>query len=203
MLELFKNTDPIDLNLPEASVWYYPDYFNSIESNTYFETLLTETQWQQDDIRVYGKIHPQPRLTHLFANNDAPYSYSNITMYPSVFPEVLLNIKTKAEQVLNVKFSTCLANLYRDGNDSNGWHADNEKELGPNPIIASVSLGGERWFHLKHKTNKQIKRKILLESGSLLVMGKGTQENYLHQIPKTKKVVAPRINLTFRRVFEK
>lgn len=201
MLNLFDEySEYIDMDLPGADIVYYPNFLPQEEVVTLFKSLFSEVDWLQDDICVYGKTYPQPRLTHLFAENDIPYSYSNVTMYPSPFSEVLFSIKKRIENITGAKFTTCLANLYRDGNDSNGWHADDEKELGQDPIIASVSLGAERWFHLKHKTDRSIKKKLLLKPGSLLLMGSGTQQNYLHQIPKTKKVAAPRINLTYRKI---
>ena len=120
-------------------------------------------------------------------------------MHPEVFTKELHFIKQKIEAFSNSKFNSVLLNLYRHGNDSNGWHADNEKELGPEPIIASVSFGEERWFHFKHKT-KDLKQKILLQHGSLLLMRDSTQEHWLHQLPKSKKILKPRVNLTFRRI---
>ena len=119
-------------------------------------------------------------------------------MYPYQFTNELLEIKSEVEVIVNENFSTCLLNLYRNGQDSNGWHADNEKELGKNPIIASVSFGTNRMFHLKHRYKPELKHKLILESGSLLIMKGETQHNWLHQIPKTKKNVGARINLTFR-----
>ena len=119
-------------------------------------------------------------------------------MHPELFTDSLLKIKSKVETKTKVKFTTCLANLYRDGNDSNGWHADNEKELGKNPVIASITLGAARYFNLKHREDKNLKQKLLLENGSLLLMQGSTQHHWLHQIAKTKKEVKPRINLTFR-----
>jgi len=188
----------ITLDLPNADISYVENFFSTEESQKLFNTLLHKIPWQQDDIKVFGKVYKQPRLTALFANNSKPYSYSNITMYPHEFSKELFAIKTKVESFSQVKFTTCLANLYRDGNDSNGWHADNEKELGKNPIIASVSFGASRFFHLKHKEDKLIKKKLELQSGSLLLMKGATQHHYLHQIAKTKRQVSPRINLTFR-----
>lgn len=188
----------IDLNLPDSNITYHPEFFNHEKANWYFNRLLETIPWQQDNITVFGKTYKQPRLTALFANNQKPYTYSNITMYPLVFTNYLINIKTKIEQEIQNNFTTCLLNLYRDGNDSNGWHADNEHELGKNPIIASVSLGAERLFKLKHKTNKNLKKDVVLEHGSLLLMSGKTQHNWLHQVPKTKKIVGKRINLTFR-----
>ena len=190
--------EDISLNLPDSDIKYYPNFFNKEAADAYFNLLLKDINWQQDDITIFGKTYKQPRLTALFGNNGKPYSYSNITMYPENFSEELQQIKNKVETKVNAKFTTCLANLYRNGNDSNGWHADNEKELGQNPIIASVSFGAERYFHLKHKHDKSLKQKLLLQHGSLLLMQGKTQHHWLHQIAKTKKEIGQRINLTFR-----
>lgn len=198
-MDLFSSQNaPIRLPIIDAEVIYYPSFFKQKKANDLFKILSDTIQWQQDDIRVYGKVYPQPRLTALYANNSNKYSYSNITMVPHQFTKELLDIKKEIENVSSTIFTTCLLNLYRDGQDSNGWHADNEKELGPNPIIASVSFGEERWFHFKHKSEKKINQKILLQHGSLLIMSGTTQENWLHQLPKSKKITKPRINLTFR-----
>ncbi|GAA4274398.1 alpha-ketoglutarate-dependent dioxygenase AlkB [Aquimarina gracilis] len=190
--------EPISLKMPDAEVIYFPSFFNKVLATDFFERLSKTIKWQQDNITVYGKTYPQPRLTALYAINNNSYRYSGITMNPKPFTEELLAIKEKVDIACNVSFTTCLLNQYRDGQDSNGWHSDNEKELGTNPIIASLSFGAERWFHFKHKTDKQLKRKILLENGSLLLMKGTTQEFWLHQIPKSKKILHPRINLTFR-----
>ena len=188
----------IDLKLKDAEILYYPNVFSEEESALYFKNILEHTFWQQDNITLFGKTYKQPRLTALYANNNKPYSYSNITMTPHVFSNELLTIKQKIETITSETFTTCLLNLYRDGNDSNGWHADNEKELGVNPVIASVSFGADRIFHLKHRTEKKLKHKLLLKHGSLLLMKGSTQHNWLHQLPKTKRKISPRINLTFR-----
>jgi alkylated DNA repair dioxygenase AlkB len=186
-----------NLNLPDSGITYYPDFLED-RADAYFEQLRNEVPWQQDDIRVFGKVYAQPRLTALYGNNGKPYSYSNITMRPHDFTEALLEIKKRVETLTDVVFTTCLLNLYRDGKDSNGWHADNEKELGRNPVIASVTLGQERYFHLKHRKNRSLKHKIFLQHGSLLLMEGATQHHWLHQIPKTAKPIGERINLTFR-----
>ncbi|KJD33482.1 2OG-Fe(II) oxygenase [Tamlana nanhaiensis] len=191
-------TNAIDLKLKDAEVIYYPNFFTTKEANTLFEALLNEVKWQQDTIKMFGKTHLQPRLTAFFANNQNRYKYSNIIMQPEMFNANLSRIKTIIENELKIEFTSCLANLYRTGNDSNGWHADNEKELGEQPIIASVSFGAERVFHFKHRTDKQLKHKLILQNGSLLLMQGDTQNNWLHQIPKTKKTIGKRINLTFR-----
>jgi alkylated DNA repair dioxygenase AlkB len=188
----------INLNLKDGEVTYYPNFFNTNEANLYLDILSKKLDWKQDDITIFGKTYLQPRLTAFYAENLNTYKYSNITMKPHSFKDELLEIKEKIETKLRIKFTSCLANLYRDGKDSNGWHADDEKELGKNPTIASVSFGAERIFHFKHKKNSALKSKLVLEHGSLLLMQGATQHNWLHQIPKTKKQIGKRINLTFR-----
>ncbi|TYB70481.1 alpha-ketoglutarate-dependent dioxygenase AlkB [Bizionia saleffrena] len=191
-------SEEIRLNLPDAEISYFPNFFSATEAQQYYHSILNTTHWQHDDITVFGKTHKQPRLTALFALNNNSLKYSNITMHPSTFTPTLKEIKSKIERVCNIKFTTCLANLYRDGEDSNGWHADNEKQLGRNPVIASVTFGQPRFFHLKHRTHKELRHKLLLENGSLLLMQGETQHHWLHQIAKTKRKINPRINLTFR-----
>lgn len=191
-------TEPQTLELPDANITYYPNFLDLKDVDGYFEVFKNTIPWQQDDIRIFGKTYAQPRLTALFGNNGKPYSYSNITMQPHDFTRELLAIKEKIEVISKNSFTTCLLNLYRDGKDSNGWHADNEKELGENPVIASISLGQERYFHLKHRQRKELKHKLLLEHGSLLLMKGTTQHHWLHQIPKTAKPISERINLTYR-----
>ncbi len=187
----------IPLGLPDSDISYFPGFFDANLANAYFDALLSGVPWRQDHIKVYGKTYPQPRLTALYGNNGKAYCYSNVVMVPNVFTPLLLDIKEKVEKNANTQFTTCLLNLYRNGSDSNGWHADNEKELGKNPIIASVTLGQERYFHLKHRY-KALKHKIMLGHGSLLVMKGETQHQWLHQIPKTTRPLTPRMNLTFR-----
>lgn len=195
---LFGVQNNTTIGLKDAKISYDEHFLSHNEASTYFDVLRKETDWQQDRIKVFGKEYDQPRLTALYADNKNPYTYSNITMHPTPFSPVLLEIKSKIEKTLNQTFTTCLLNLYRNGQDSNGWHADNEKELGKNPVIASVSLGAERLFHMKHRTDKTQKLRLNLAHGSLLVMSGSTQHHWLHQIPKTKKNVGERINLTFR-----
>ena len=188
----------INLNLKDADIAYFPEFFTESESAGYFDKIATETPWRQDDIQLFGKKYKQPRLTALYGDNKKAYSYSGIIMHPLEFTPTLLKIKNRIEDRLNLGFTSCLLNLYRDGQDSNGWHADDEKELGKNPVIASVSFGQERIFHLKHKTDRDLKYKIVLKNGSLLLMKGTTQHYWLHQLPKTKKKIKQRINLTFR-----
>lgn len=197
MNPLFQS-ESIVLNLPNAEIIYYPHFFDKKEADAILAQLTNDIPWQQDDIRVFGKIHPQPRLTALFGNEGKTYTYSNIKMQPHPWTPLLQKIKSLVENVSNTDFSTVLLNQYRNGKDSNGWHADDEKELGANPIIASVSFGTERVFQLKHNSISGLKQNILLEHGSLLVMKGTTQHFWKHQIPKTSKTIGSRINLTFR-----
>jgi len=190
--------EKIKFTVPDASIEYYPNFFGEERANELFEKLQHEIPWQQDNITVFGKSHPQPRLTALFGNEGKPYRYSNIVMQPNPWNALLMFIKNEIEELCNENFTTVLLNYYRDGKDSNGWHADNERELGRNPVIASVSFGAERFFHLQHNSIKEQKLKINLEHGSLLLMKGETQHFWKHQIPKTAKPIGPRINATFR-----
>lgn len=190
--------EPIIVNLPNADITYFPSFFENNIAKGIYDELLHGIPWHQDNIKVFGKMHAQPRLTALFGNDSKPYSYSNITMQPHPWNLLLQKIKSHVESVVETQFTTVLLNYYRDGRDSNGWHADNEKELGQNPVIASLSFGCERIFQLKHNTIPALRKNILLENGSLLVMKGETQHYWKHQIPKTNRPIEGRINLTFR-----
>ncbi|MQP24804.1 alpha-ketoglutarate-dependent dioxygenase AlkB [Flavobacterium sp. LMO8] len=199
MLDLFPK-EKIILPLPDAVFEFYPNFFNQEEADMLFEKLMNETPWQQDDITIFGKKVAQPRLTCLFGNEGKPYSYSRLTMQPHTWNPTMMFIKKKVDKISEQNFTTVLANLYRNEKDSNGWHADNEKELGRNPIIASVSFGEERKFQLKHISDKNVKLSLNLNHGSLLVMKEGSQIYYKHQIPKATQPKNARINLTFRTI---
>ncbi|MCA0132069.1 alpha-ketoglutarate-dependent dioxygenase AlkB family protein [Winogradskyella alexanderae] len=190
------------LKLPNAQLIYFPNFISRPKADEYFNTINKETNWQHDDITVFGKTYKQPRLTALYGASGKPYRYSDIIMYPEPFTYDLKIIKKEVETKSQVKFNTVLINLYRNGSDSNGWHADNEKELGKNPVIASISLGEERPFHFKHRKLKTERHKLLLQHGSLLIMKGEMQHFWLHQIAKTKKEIGPRINLTFRKLID-
>lgn len=199
MLNLFPE-EKIILDLPDAIFEYYPNFFTQEKADELYKLLLENTLWQQDTITVYGKDHLQPRLTALYGNEGKPYKYSNIIMNPHPWNEYLIHIKELVEDVAQHTFTTVLLNLYRNERDSNGWHADKEKELGRDPIIASISLGEERIFQLKHNTKKEAKQNLILEHGSLILMKEGSQINYKHQIPKSISSKKTRINLTFRTI---
>lgn len=189
--------EKITFDLPDAEIGYYREFFSLEKANELFQLLQKEIPWQQDNITVFGKTHLQPRLTALFGNEGKPYGYSGIVMQPHSWSPLIMFIKEEVEAVCRESFTTVLLNKYRDGKDSNGWHADNEKELGRNPTIASVSFGAERVFQLKHNS-LDAKQNIILQHGSLLIMKGSTQHFWKHQIPKTTKPTGIRINLTFR-----
>lgn len=193
--------EEITLPLKDGQFIYYPKFLNEALASELFHSIYKETNWKEDSITIFGKKILQPRLTCLFGNEGKPYSYSGITMYPNNWNKSLLFIKNEIETVCQQNFTTVLANLYRNETDSNGWHADNEKSLGHDPIIASISLGEERLFQIKHNSNKSEKINLILEHGSLLLMKEGSQIHYKHQLPKSKTSKNPRINLTFRTIF--
>ena len=194
MQQSFFNTDL--LALKNAQVKYTPNFFPTAEADIIFQELKQKTPWQEDDIKVFGKIYKQPRLTALYGTKS--YSYASINMHPIPFTATLLKIKDAIEKYSGDQFNVCLLNRYRSGSDSNGWHSDDEKSLGKNPIISSLSFGGTRNFKMRHKTDSTLKFTIPLEHNSLLEMKGETQHFWQHQIPKTKKDVSERINLTFR-----
>lgn len=189
-----------ELELHKASIQYFPEFFTAEESDQLYAQLKEECAWRSDRIQVFGKWYDQPRLTALYGEEGRSYTYSGIAMNPLPFTPLLQSIKSRVEAVSKEHFSSCLLNYYRDGNDSNGWHADDEPELGTNPVIASISLGVPRFFHLRPKKGPRETYKLLLSPGSLLLMGGETQHHWQHQIPKSKRITEGRINLTFRQI---
>jgi alkylated DNA repair dioxygenase AlkB len=161
------------------------------------DDLASSIAWRQETATIMGRRVPIPRLTAW--HGEAGYVYSGIAMAPAAWTRPLLELKRCAEAHAGQTFNSVLLNLYRDGRDSVGWHADNERGLGRNPVIASLSLGATRRFQLKHRGNGA-RVALDLTHGSCLVMGGATQHHWLHQLPKTARPVGPRINLTFRRM---
>ena len=178
---------------------YHPLLFDSQEQSLLMNALQEEIPWKQEHIKLFGKTHPTPRLTAWHGDTHCVYKYSGVVNQPFPWTPSLLTIKTRIESLSNgATFNCVLLNFYRDGSDKMGWHSDDEKELGPNPSIASVSFGATRRFDFKHKTEAHNKFSIQLESGSLLLMQGDMQHHWLHQIPAQKRIQEPRINLTFR-----
>lgn len=185
--------------LPNAEFYFQSDFLSHEESDLLYNEFVASIPWQQQQIKIFGKEMTCPRLEAFFATNGKTYGYSGNKLITNEFTPELKAIKARVEKIANTQFNAVLLNYYRDGNDSNGWHADNEKELGKNPIIASLSLGNTRRFDLKH-TTLGIKHQFHLSAGSLLIMSGETQHYWKHQIAKSKKVSAGRINLTFRKI---
>lgn len=188
------------IELQDGELVYIPNFYTTEKSKQIFKTLKKEINWEQRKIVLLGKQFDEPRLSAWYADKNANYSYSGIQLIAQEFTSILQELKKEVEQKSNTTFNSVLLNLYRNGNDSMGWHADDEKELGINPIIASLNFGETRRFKLKHKTNKNLKFEIDLENGSLLIMQGALQHHWMHHIPKTKQQLNERINLTFRKV---
>lgn len=182
----------------KEEVLYYNNFLLNTEAEKLYQNLRTDLDWQQYPIQMFGKTMWQPRLVAWYGDEGIQYTYSQTTLVAKGWNDHLKYIQEQLQDYLGFNFNSVLANLYRDGQDSMGWHSDDEKELGPHPIIASISLGAPRTFQLRKKDDHKIKSSILLESGSLLLMQGNCQKNWQHQIAKTKKVKTPRINLTFR-----
>jgi alkylated DNA repair dioxygenase AlkB len=180
---------------------YLPQFFDSVKASRLFEQLSAPglIPWRQDVIRIGARRIPIPRLNAWYG--DASYAYSGIQLEPLLWIEPLLEIRQRVEVAADTCFNSVLLNLYRDENDSVSWHADDERELGPDPVIGSVSLGESRLFELRPKKARTgERRRLMLEGGSLLIMGKGVQRHYEHRLPKCKTPAGGRINLTFRYV---
>jgi len=189
---------PGRLEMPDAEVVFYRDFFSPSESQRLYDDLLRNVAWKQEIITIMGSKVPIPRLTAWYGDAGRDYSWSGITQHPLLWTPELLRIKGRVENAAGVIFNSVLLNLYRDGRDSVAWHSDDEPELGQNPVIASVSFGATRRFQFKHQQNADLRLSIDLTPGSLLLMRGTTQHYWKHQIPKTKTPCGPRINLTFR-----
>ncbi|RSK49582.1 alpha-ketoglutarate-dependent dioxygenase AlkB family protein [Hymenobacter rigui] len=198
------------LPLPAAELRFDAHFLSPAEADKLLVTLTAEVPWRQDPIRLFGKQVPQPRLTAWYGDAGAAYSYSGLQLEPLPWLPELQQLRRQVEQTTGTRFNSVLLNLYRSGQDSMGYHADDEPELGPEPIIASVTLGATRSFRLKPRpaafpASAPLPEAVSLPltSGSLLVMSGSTQRNWLHALPKTARPVGPRLNLTFRLVSPK
>jgi alkylated DNA repair dioxygenase AlkB len=183
-----------------GEVYYIQQVFSKEKNDEYLHRLMNEIRWMQEPIKIFGKEIMQPRLTAWYGDSDKPYTYSGITMEPNEWIPVLKEIKSVADEYSGSVSSSALLNLYRDGNDGLGWHRDNEKVLGPAPVIASLSFGEQRLFQLRNYADKKQVISLELAHGSLVIMKGYTQKNWEHRIAKTKKFKAPRVNVTFRKV---
>lgn len=183
----------------DGSALIYDDVLEDINQHEVFNELVADVPWQSNTITMFGKQHLEPRRTAWFGEDGATYTYSGIRLSPLPWTTTLLTLRDTCERYSNTSFNSVLLNLYRDGNDKMGWHADNEPELGVEPVIASLSLGVTRRFRFRHRLSKEIVE-CELPSGSLLVMSGATQSFWVHEIPRQVRITEPRINLTFRTI---
>jgi len=184
--------------LRDAELHYLSAFYSRAESQQVMEQLLATVPWQQETLKFGGRQVLVPRLQAWYGELTANYGYSGLHLAPLAWTPALLAIKTKIEKSFDMSFNSVLLNYYRNGRDSVAWHSDDETELGPDPLIASLSFGAERRFEMKHRDGKTPKINIELADGSLLLMGSGMQRHWSHQLPKQPWVTAPRLNLTFR-----
>ena len=192
--------EPGEIKLPDAELFFYPQLLESNQADILLASLRQEIEWTQNTIRFYGKESLVPRLEAWYGDPGKSYSYSGIHMNPKPWTQNLIQIKRAIEPIAKVTFNSVLINYYRDGKDRVAWHSDDEKELGQNPVIGSISLGAERKFKMRHRQYKTngLKYEIMLNHGSFLLMKGTTQHHWMHAIPRTSKPTDPRINLTFR-----
>ena len=202
MIELsFENRLKALKDKNDLNIFYFPNFLSKEKSDILYKKLHSDIPWQKYQIKIFGKTYDQPRLTSFHSIGNKNYNYSQIGIKSNFMNKDLKSLLNQIHKKSDYRFNSVLLNLYRDGMDSNGWHSDNEPELGDDPKIASITLGEERFFHLKHRKIKNLRYKILLKHGSLLLMGEKSQTEWVHQIPKTKKKIKPRINLTYRYIY--
>lgn len=192
-------TNEQELLPTDGSAKFYEWVLGDSDPHVLMQELLESVPWASQTITMFGKQYVEPRRTAWFGDDGASYTYSGITMTPHAWTPVLHSLRNICEERSNSSFNSVLLNLYRDGKDKMGWHADNEPELGTEPVIASLSLGATRKFRFRHRTTKEIVE-CDLPTGSLVVMSGLSQKCWVHEVPQQKRVTSPRINLTFRKI---
>ncbi|HEY6899961.1 MAG TPA: alpha-ketoglutarate-dependent dioxygenase AlkB [Puia sp.] len=185
----------------DGFAYYYGKVFSLADAQRWLERLLVGVEWRNDEVIMLGKRIVTKRKTAWYGDRDYLYTYSSVGRRALGWTSELQEVKARVEEVSGVAYNSCLLNLYHDGAEGMSWHSDDEKELEPGGAIASVSFGAERRFQFKHKRTGEVVE-LLLEAGSLLVMGGVCQTHWLHALPKTKKVGSPRVNLTFRTILD-
>jgi alkylated DNA repair dioxygenase AlkB len=195
------------ISLPDAELVFIENFYPPSVSDAFLAKLSAELAWEQGEITMFGKKVAEPRLSAWYGDAGKNYTYSGKIQVPLLWQPDLLTIKNDLEKTINealksaLTFNSVLCNFYRNGQDSMGFHADNEKELGINPVIASVNFGESRRFIFRRRDDKTIKHEIILTHGSLLVMSGAMQHHWVHAVPKEPKRTKPRINLTFRHIY--
>ena len=188
----------IALDLPDGAARYWPAAFEATEATRLMADLRHGIDWRDEEILLFGRRVAVPRRVAWYGDPGASYTYSGTPHHPEPWTPALTRTRERVQQVTGARFNAVLLNLYRDGRDGMGWHADDEPELGPNPVIASVSLGATRRFCLRHRRRRDLRIDLPLAHGSLLLMSGATQHHWVHALPKTTAPVGERINLTFR-----
>jgi alkylated DNA repair dioxygenase AlkB len=186
--------------IPDGELACWPAAFAPAEADVLFARLRHEVPWRQEEIVMFGQARPVPRLVAWHGDADAVYTYSGVRHEPLPWLPAIVEVRDRVAALTGHRFNSVLLNLYRDGRDGMGWHADDEPELGRNPVIASVSLGAARRFRLRHRRRGERALSLDLGHGSLLLMGGELQHHWVHALPKTRSTVGERINLTFRAV---
>lgn len=195
-----------DLSLPDADVAWWPHWLAKAEADALFAELHAAIAWEQHRIRLFGREVASPRLSAWIGDPGAVYTYSRSRFEPQPWPPALAGLRARVELACGARFNSVLANLYRNGHDAMGWHSDDEPELGAQPVIAALSLGAARRFRFRRRRARGEPaqagdtRELVLPHGSLLRMAGATQRLYRHALPRVRGLVAPRINLTFRRI---
>lgn len=195
-LDLFENPQEYH-EVHDGAFLHAQEFLKKQESDSYFKELKDKIDWHQEKMKIYGKELPFPRLTAWYGDDGKTYSFSGLTLRAKPWTDSLRDLKNRVEVKTGSIFNSVLLNRYRDGNDSISWHQDDEKDLGKDPVIASLNFGATRTFQLRHLQTKE-KININLTHGSLFVMLGRLNHHWQHQVPKTKKAVGERINLTFR-----
>ena len=200
LFALDRQFEPI--SMPDADVSILHEIEMPLPYDEMLRRLIDQTKWRQESVRIYGKVHDQPRLVALYADSGKRYDYSGISLHPLPWTDLLREIKRRIEDCTEAQFNAVFLNYYRDHNDSMGFHSDDERELGKNPVIASLTFGATRTFLLKHKFEKELPTvKVPLAAGTVLLMKGATQHNWKHGINKQTAPCGPRVNLTFRTLF--
>ncbi len=207
MLSLFEENEIEEILLTKGKLFFVKNFLEKEKADYFFEKLQQNIDWSQGEIKIFGKTHAEPRLTAWYGDEGKSYRYSGKNNEPLTWNDDLLALKNVLEtyppvsDVFSAGFNSVLLNFYRNGQDSMGWHADDEPELGKNPVIASLNLGATRRFLIRSKNDKSTRFSLDLSHGSLLLMAGEMQHHWQHAVPKTAKMVLPRINLTFRHIF--
>jgi alkylated DNA repair dioxygenase AlkB len=195
---LLSATEPLNLDLPDADVRWWPRAFAAEEADRLYAALRRGIDWQQEEILIFGKRQRVPRLVAWHGDSDATYTYSGTAHKPLPWTDELSFVRERLQSLTGHRYNSVLLNRYRDGRDGMGWHADDEPELGAQPAIASLSLGAARRFRLRHRRRVDTRLALDLAHGDLLLMAGDTQNAYQHALTKTARQVGERINLTYR-----